>query len=406
MTRNRWALFVAILAVAGCDSNGKNHKDTTKSQASTSSPSATSGNNTRGTSGTTATTSSASNTISGVTSANTAPTTTSSSNNNNNNTNTGTTPALGTVSVTFSPTGANHEIEKNLLDEMARAKTSIDVAIYLFTSDDLADGVIAAKKRGVSVRVLFDGGEAKFVGLSVDGKLSSNGVPVKLMNTSGSATAPKFHHKFAVFDGKTVATGSYNWSVDADETSYENSIIIRDPLIAQVYQKEFDSLWTSGKGGVGTAGDVVFAPSGAARKIQAKIIDEIKAAKSEIVLAMYQFTSTNVRKELVAAAARGVKVTCLFDWDQRSINKTTMDALKVAHADMKQVHLGGSGVHQEKFHNKFAVIDGKTVITGSFNWNVQQDEVGFENLLVIRDPAIAKKYVDRFAQVWSSPVAQ
>jgi phosphatidylserine/phosphatidylglycerophosphate/cardiolipin synthase-like enzyme len=52
------------------------------------------------------------------------------------------------------------------------------------------------------------------------------------------------------------------------------------------------------------------------------------------------------------------------------------------------------------------VIDGKTVITGSFNWNVNQDEVGFENVVILRDTALAQIYLGEFAKIWSSSVAQ
>jgi len=38
------------------------------------------------------------------------------------------------------------------------------------------------------------------------------------------------------------------------------------------------------------------------------------------------------------------------------------------------------------------VIDGKTVLTGSFNFTKAAEDENAENLLVIQDPALAAKY--------------
>ena len=46
--------------------------------------------------------------------------------------------------------------------------------------------------------------------------------------------------------------------------------------------------------------------------------------------------------------------------------------------------------------NKDIIIDGETVITGSFNFTKQAEEKNAENLLVIRDKALAEKYVENW----------
>ncbi len=51
------------------------------------------------------------------------------------------------------------------------------------------------------------------------------------------------HHKFAVFDGKTVITGSYNWSNSAETRNYENVVVLHDSKIALAYHSEFERLW-------------------------------------------------------------------------------------------------------------------------------------------------------------------
>ena len=51
-------------------------------------------------------------------------------------------------------------------------------------------------------------------------------------------------------------------------------------------------------------------------------------------------------------------------------------------------------------HNKFAVLDGATVLTGSYNWTISAFKYNDENLLVLRRPELAQRYTDRFRQLW------
>lgn len=387
---------VALLAsslVAGCGlGQGNTHKSFVPS-ASTAKPGSTSSK---------PATSSSGSSISGMTSSSTANPSSSSKPGTNPST-----PAAptGPIDTHFAPTGSKHEMQTAILAELAKAKTSIDVAIFLFTSDDLADGLIKAKNRGVTVRALFDGGNANQVPLSVHGKLKSNGVDVKIVATPGTASGVKFHHKFCVIDKAVTITGSFNWTVDADETNYENIVIVRDANVSAAYSKEFDSLFTTGKGGVGTTNDIVFAPTGASKGIEKRIVAEMAKAKTEMVIAMYLFTSTDLTNAAVAALQRHVKVTLLFDARQKHLYNDKYTTLKNAGADIKLVTLGGSGAHTQDFHDKFCVIDGQVVITGSFNYVVNQDRDGYENIIVINDQTTAKAYIKTFVDAWSSPVA-
>jgi phosphatidylserine/phosphatidylglycerophosphate/cardiolipin synthase-like enzyme len=49
-------------------------------------------------------------------------------------------------------------------------------------------------------------------------------------------------------------------------------------------------------------------------------------------------------------------------------------------------------------HNKIIIIDGETVITGSFNFTRSAEEYNAENLLVIRDPSLAARYEANFQE--------
>ena len=56
----------------------------------------------------------------------------------------------------------------------------------------------------------------------------------------------------------------------------------------------------------------------------------------------------------------------------------------------------GSGL----MHNKFAIIDGKILLTGSFNWTLAADQKNEENLLIIEDRKVIKAYQKRFEYLY------
>jgi cardiolipin hydrolase len=51
------------------------------------------------------------------------------------------------------------------------------------------------------------------------------------------------HHKFALFDGKRLLTGSFNWTRSASEQNEENMIVTPDPVLVAAFQGRFEALW-------------------------------------------------------------------------------------------------------------------------------------------------------------------
>jgi phosphatidylserine/phosphatidylglycerophosphate/cardiolipin synthase-like enzyme len=305
------------------------------------------------------------------------------------------------TTVLFAPNGSVPVIENDIAAKLGAAKTSIDIAMYTFESATLSDAVIAAHKRGVACRVLLDSAEAK-TSLSKDVALKQAGVPVDYIQVTGGPMGNKFHHKFCIIDGTSLIFGSYNWTESADADNYENCLTIHDSKIVQPFVTEFQSLWTSKTGGVASTDNVAFAPTGSAHGLETLISDEIARAKSEIVIAMYEFTSQRVADAVVGAAQRGVKVSIVTDGNEASVNKATLAQLTNAGVEAKTITLKGSGWTVPEFHDKYCVIDGKVVVTGSFNWNVNQDAKGYEDVVVLADSALAKKYVTDFASIWGT----
>jgi phosphatidylserine/phosphatidylglycerophosphate/cardiolipin synthase-like enzyme len=51
------------------------------------------------------------------------------------------------------------------------------------------------------------------------------------------------NYRFAIFDGKKVITGSFDWSEASEKWNYENLIVIREAEVVTSYQREFERLW-------------------------------------------------------------------------------------------------------------------------------------------------------------------
>jgi len=137
--------------------------------------------------------------------------------------------------VAFSPHGASLQL---ILGGIEKAQKSILVAAYAFTSKPIAQALLDAHKRGVSVRVLADS-KANQRSYSAVTFLANQGVPVR---TNGHYAI--FHHKFMVIDGEEVETGSFNYSAAAASRNAENVLLLHNvPDLARQYSTEWRHLW-------------------------------------------------------------------------------------------------------------------------------------------------------------------
>lgn len=140
------------------------------------------------------------------------------------------------IAVFFSPDGGCLDA---VVSQVASAQKSIDVQAFMLTTEKIAEPIIAAHRRGVAVRVIFDAYQADD-DFSLDEKLVEAGVPVWL--DSPEDGKGKAHNKVMIVDGQTVLTGSYNFTLTADEKNAENLLVIRArPLIVNAYRRNFEA---------------------------------------------------------------------------------------------------------------------------------------------------------------------
>jgi len=129
--------------------------------------------------------------------------------------------------------------------------------------------------------------------------------------------------------------------------------------------------------------DLCFTPGGTCTD---RIISEINAARSEILVQAYSFTSAAIGGALLNAHKRGVKVEAILDRSQRTAKYSWATFL----ANMRiPTYIDA---RHAIAHNKIIIIDSFTTITGSFNFTKAAQEKNAENLLVIRSKEIARAY--------------
>lgn len=130
---------------------------------------------------------------------------------------------------------------------------------------------------------------------------------------------------------------------------------------------------------------VLFNPGGGCL---AAILAEIDNAKTDILVQAYSFTSSHLKAALVEAHKRGVKVEVILDKGQRK-RRFTSDLMYVGIPIYIDAQRG-------KAHNKVLIIDGATVITGSFNFTKSGEKINRENVLILKSGDLAKLYTDNW----------
>lgn len=135
------------------------------------------------------------------------------------------------ITVYFSPDGGCTEA---IVNEIAGAKTSLDIQAYSFTSTPIAKAVHEAKDRGVKVRVILDKSQATAQYSSATYLFNAN-VPVWIDDKHAIA-----HNKIMLIDGRTIITGSFNFTKAAEEDNGENVLIIKNKgTLNRAYAENF-----------------------------------------------------------------------------------------------------------------------------------------------------------------------
>ncbi|XP_053132122.1 mitochondrial cardiolipin hydrolase [Hemicordylus capensis] len=124
-----------------------------------------------------------------------------------------------------------------LLAHLLRARRSLELCLFAFSSPQLSRAVLLLHARGVRVRVVVDSDYMALNGSQI-GRLRQAGIQVRHDQDSGY-----MHHKFAVIDKKMLITGSLNWTTQAIQNNKENVLIVEDTACVNIFLAEFEKIW-------------------------------------------------------------------------------------------------------------------------------------------------------------------
>jgi mitochondrial cardiolipin hydrolase len=142
--------------------------------------------------------------------------------------------------------------------------------------------------------------------------------------------------------------------------------------------------------------EVVFTRTGA---IVESIERLVSAATSSIDTALYRLNSRRLASALDTAQRRGIRVRVLLDHNKYEQSQATRRLLLSARFPLRLTY-GRDGAGS-KMHHKFALLDDKLVLTGSYNWTFASEEQNYENLLILREPVLIEAYRAEFEALWT-----
>lgn len=145
------------------------------------------------------------------------------------------------IQVGFSPEGSTEALVLSIID---KSQQQLLMMGYSFTSPTIVKALIAAKGRGVDVRIVLDehGNDGKPSRAAMNLVVNA-GIPLRT-----NATYKIQHDKVIVTDGRNVETGSFNYTASAARANSENALVLWDaPAVASVYQQHWQSRWDQGQ---------------------------------------------------------------------------------------------------------------------------------------------------------------
>lgn len=172
------------------------------------------------------------------------------------------------VTVQFSPASKTIPWQEStngkISDVLFNASQRVDLALFVFSDQNIANYLESDRQKGVQIRVLVDRDFAyrpysdalDLMGVAIpqNCQYEAGNKPWQLpISTVGVPVLPSgdlLHHKFAVIDGKVAIAGSHNWSAAANYNNDETLLIIGNPTVAAHFQHEFERLYAKSQLGI------------------------------------------------------------------------------------------------------------------------------------------------------------
>lgn len=129
------------------------------------------------------------------------------------------------------------EIKQRIISEIQNANQSIFLAMAWFTDRDIANAIIAAKNRNITVDIILSSNAQNE---TVKQMFKDSNVSIHAFETGDERGM--MHHKFCLIDNRISINGSYNYSYNASNNNVENIQVSDDPNTYRQLLAEFERL--------------------------------------------------------------------------------------------------------------------------------------------------------------------
>ncbi len=288
----------------------------------------------------------------------------------------------GTIKVMFCP----HEYcEETLVYFLDSAEHSIHCALFDIGLKSVQDKLLEKEKK-IEVKIVTD-----------DDYLKKFNHPFVKADRYGL-----MHNKFCVIDGKKVSTGSMNPTENDAHKNNNNLLLIESKVIAQNYEDEFQELWE----GNFKKGNRVKSPKIMLEDMRIEnyfcpeddcayhVKEELKKAEKSIYFMTFSFTHDGIGNILLLKNLDDIEVKGVMEVKQVSEHSEFARLLQ----NSVEVRKDGN---KNNLHHKVFIIDEKIIVTGSFNPSANGDQRNDENLIIIENEEITKRFVEEFWKVYA-----
>ena len=307
------------------------------------------------------------------------------------------------------------KILQNFIDEINQAKKSLHLEFYIWAlggdADRVGEALIAASKRGVKCRVLLDSlGSGAWFKSHWPARFRNAGIqvtealPIQVGRFQFRRADLRLHRKIFVVDGSIVWTGSMNmvdprtFKQDSGVGEWVDAMVRVEGPVAAQFELTFAFDWSVDNPnithfddrmppiapfeGAAIAQELASGPVYRDDILYQTMLSAIIDAREELTITTPYFgPDDGLLQALMASARRGVKVTLILP----KLNDSTLVAWssKSYYADLMSSGVQIAEFHGGLLHTKSLLIDKRTAIFGSVNFDQRSLRLNFEISLIV-----------------------
>jgi phosphatidylserine/phosphatidylglycerophosphate/cardiolipin synthase-like enzyme len=128
----------------------------------------------------------------------------------------------------------------------------------------------------------------------------------------------------------------------------------------------------------------------------AAILGHLGKARSTLDICVFTITDDRIARAILDAHARKVRVRVITDNDKQYDGGSDVERLRGAGIALKVDET------EHHMHHKFVVVDGATLLNGSYNWTRSASAFNEENLIVSSEPGLVSAFLAQFAALWGA----